>query len=103
VQEALFTIHFKAHPCYELGRFKSLVTLKMEAICSSEMSVLTTAIQHKVPEDIFHTSEQYTDTMKTQHINLNFKYSNSLHNFTFEVISLVTFGLKNITSEKNGS
>jgi hypothetical protein len=36
------------------ARFKSLVTLKMEAICSSETSVITRATRYKVPEDIYH-------------------------------------------------
>jgi hypothetical protein len=34
LQEALFAIRREAHLGYELGRFKSLVTLKMEATCS---------------------------------------------------------------------
>jgi hypothetical protein len=42
---------FSILPRYELGKF-SLVTLKMEAICSSETSVLLTrAKRHDIPED----------------------------------------------------
>jgi hypothetical protein len=37
----------------ELARFESVITLNMEAICSSETSVLTTATWCKVPKDIF--------------------------------------------------
>jgi hypothetical protein len=54
LQEALFTVRREAYPSYELGRFKSLVALKMEAIWPTETSVLTTATRYKVPEDISH-------------------------------------------------
>jgi hypothetical protein len=40
VQQAHFAVRREAYPCYELGRFKSLVNLKMGAIYSSETSVL---------------------------------------------------------------
>jgi hypothetical protein len=43
----------EAYPGYELGRLKCLVTLKMEAIFSSETLVPTRATRHKVPEDNF--------------------------------------------------
>jgi hypothetical protein len=49
IQGAVFAVHCKAYPRYELGRLKILFTLKMEAICSSEASVLTGATRHKVP------------------------------------------------------
>jgi hypothetical protein len=54
VQEAFFAVHHEAYPCYELERFKSIITLKMEATCSSEMSVLTRVTWHKVPKDIYN-------------------------------------------------
>jgi hypothetical protein len=56
MQEALFPIHRGAYPHYELRRFKNLVTLKMEAICSSETLFLTRATWYEVPEDLFHQS-----------------------------------------------
>jgi hypothetical protein len=43
VQEALCPVRREAYPRYELGRLKSLVTLKMEAICFCRRSVLTRA------------------------------------------------------------
>jgi hypothetical protein len=52
--EALFAARCEAYPRYDLGRFESHVNLKMEAICSSEMSVLTTATWYKVPEERFN-------------------------------------------------
>jgi hypothetical protein len=39
----------------ELRRFKSFVTLKIEAISSCETSILTRATRHKVLEDIFQS------------------------------------------------
>jgi hypothetical protein len=44
VKEALFTLRLEAHPRYDLGKFKSIVTLKMEAICPSETSALITRV-----------------------------------------------------------
>jgi hypothetical protein len=52
VHEDLLAVCREAYPHYELGRSKSLVTLKMEAIYSSETSVLTRATRCKVPKDI---------------------------------------------------
>jgi hypothetical protein len=43
MKEAVFTASREAYHRYELGRFKILVILKKEAICSSETSV------YKVP------------------------------------------------------
>jgi hypothetical protein len=54
VQEAHFAVRRKAYPLYELRSFKSLVTLKIEAICSSETTVLTRATLHKIPKDIYN-------------------------------------------------
>jgi hypothetical protein len=53
--EAVFTVRHEAYPYYELERLKSLVTLKMEAICPSETSIPTRATRYEVPEDIFHS------------------------------------------------
>jgi hypothetical protein len=54
VQEAFFTLLREAYLCCKLRRFKD--TLKMEAIYSSKMSVLTRATQYKVPEDMNHVA-----------------------------------------------
>jgi hypothetical protein len=59
MHKAPFTVCCKAYPRYELERFKSLITLQMKVICSSETSVLTTATSYKVPDDIF----QYLDLL----------------------------------------
>jgi hypothetical protein len=50
-QEDLFTVRLEACLPYDLGRLKSLVTLKMEATCSSETSVLTGATRRHISED----------------------------------------------------
>jgi hypothetical protein len=55
---------------YELGRFKNLVTLKMEMICYSETSVLTRATRCKVPKDISDTA------MKTSQQTVSFDPTN---------------------------
>jgi hypothetical protein len=48
--EALLALRRETFPIYELGRFKGLVALKMEAICSSETFFLTRAARYKVPK-----------------------------------------------------
>jgi hypothetical protein len=45
LQETVFAVRREAYTHYELGILKSLVTLKMEAICSSET-------RYRVPEDM---------------------------------------------------
>jgi hypothetical protein len=52
VQEAFFAV--QAYPRCELGRFKSLITLKIEAVCSSRMSVLSKATQCNISKDTHH-------------------------------------------------
>jgi hypothetical protein len=37
LQEALFVICHEAYPHCKVGRFKTLVTLKMEVICSTKI------------------------------------------------------------------
>jgi hypothetical protein len=50
--EAPFAVCHEECPRYDLGRFRSVVTLKMTAIHSSETSVITIATRFKVPKDI---------------------------------------------------
>jgi hypothetical protein len=50
LQEGLLAVHCEAYPHYELGRFNSLVTLKVEAVFALETSVLTS---YKVPKDVY--------------------------------------------------
>jgi hypothetical protein len=45
--------------CCNLGRFRSLVTLKMEVICSSEMSVLTGTTWCNISKHIHHRLQFY--------------------------------------------
>jgi hypothetical protein len=52
VKEAPFAVRPEAYPLSELRRFKFLVTLKMEAICSSETSVLTRVTLYNISKDI---------------------------------------------------
>jgi hypothetical protein len=47
---------YEAYPLYDLGRLKSLDTLKMEAISSSETSVITRATRYIFREDISDTA-----------------------------------------------
>jgi hypothetical protein len=54
LQEALFAVRREAYPRYKRERVQNHVVLKMEAICSSETSVLTRATQYKVPADVYH-------------------------------------------------
>jgi hypothetical protein len=54
----------EAYPHYDLGKFKSFITMQMEALCFSITSVLTTATWYKVPGDIF----QYKACLQGQHI-----------------------------------
>jgi hypothetical protein len=49
---AIFAVRREAHPRSELGTFKSLVTVMMDEIYSSETSVLTSTTRWEVPEDI---------------------------------------------------
>jgi hypothetical protein len=51
LQEALFVVHREGYSRYVLGSFKSPFTLKMEAVYSSETSVLLTrSTRHHVSE-----------------------------------------------------
>jgi hypothetical protein len=54
LQEALLLVRRVAYPHYELGRFKRLITLKVEAVCSSVTSLLPTVKRYEVPGDICH-------------------------------------------------
>jgi hypothetical protein len=48
MQEALFTLRREAYPPYELGKFKSVVTLKKALICSYISLVLTRTTRYKI-------------------------------------------------------
>jgi hypothetical protein len=56
VQKAPFAVRLEKHPRCDLGRSKSLGTLKMEAVYSSETSVLTRVTRCNVSKDIYHES-----------------------------------------------
>jgi hypothetical protein len=49
LQEALVTDRLEAYPRYKLGRFKSTITLKMEAMYLSETSVPTRVTGRHIP------------------------------------------------------
>jgi hypothetical protein len=51
---AFFAVRREAYHRCELGRFNSLVTPKMEAICSSDALGLTRATRCKISKDIRH-------------------------------------------------
>jgi hypothetical protein len=54
--EALFARHLEAYPRYDIGSLKNRVTLKIEAICSSETSVISTytfTATHRNPKQEF--------------------------------------------------
>jgi hypothetical protein len=52
VQEAFFATHLEAYLQCDLGRLKSLIILKMEAICSSDTSVVARSIWCNISKDI---------------------------------------------------
>jgi hypothetical protein len=52
LKETHFTIRREAYPRRNLGEFKSLITLKMEATYSSETPILTRATRRNIPKDI---------------------------------------------------
>jgi hypothetical protein len=68
LQEALFADRREAYPRYELGRFKNLVALRMNVICSSEMSLLAGATRYKVPKDIHQRRDVFVVRLRLVNI-----------------------------------
>jgi hypothetical protein len=51
MQEAVFTVHCEAYAHYELGRFKSRVTLKIEVICPCDIALCNYKFQKDLQYD----------------------------------------------------
>jgi hypothetical protein len=50
--EALCVVRREAYPRWQLGRFENLITMKMEAIYSSETTVPTRATRYNISKGI---------------------------------------------------
>jgi hypothetical protein len=70
MQEALFTVHCEAYPRCKLGRFKSFITLKMEAICFSETLALTTDTWCNISKDIHHYVINHFTMLSVSSLNI---------------------------------